>query len=170
MFISKTKSKTLKFLIIIISLCLVVITIFLFIPKNESYNKFSKSRLDFGIITYETINHEISKYELKQSEKPLEKVRLALNYNGYKEDCYLGTPLEDLCIFKDDFDYTDIKCDISLVTFNIKNDIGYLWFTYDREMIIDNKTSLNEYDILCLVEFRQTGNNWIAQKILSQKK
>lgn len=167
--IEKVNSKTFKVIIVSIIIGAVAASAFFCFPRNDIYNQYSKSRADFGIIKYETINHEVTKYELKQSEKLIDRVSEALNYQGYKKDCYLGNPLENFCIFKDSFDYEDIVSEINFITFYIKKDKGYLWFTYNREMKVDNQMNLNEYDVLCLVEFKKTGNRWISEKVFLQK-
>lgn len=129
-FIMKKKKcflKSTSFMLIV----LVTLSVLLFRPKTVAYTEYKKHISTFGVINYETINHKATGEELNQSIMPLKKVEEALNYSGSKYDCCFGAPLEALCKFNDNNEYTNVECEITFITFNIKQNTGYLWFTYN---------------------------------------
>ena len=145
---------------------LVTISVLLFRPKTVAYTEYKKHISTFGVINYLTINHKATGEEINQSIMPLKKVEEALNYNGSKYDCYLGVPLESLCKFNDDNEYTNVECKITFITFNIKQNTGYLWFTYNQVLKNDEEIISQVNNVLSLVTFERNNTKWIALEVL----
>ena len=145
---------------------LVTQSVLLFRPQTVAYTEYKKHISTFGDINYQTINHKATGKEINQSVMPFKKVEEALNYCGSKNDCYIGTPLEALCKFNDDNEYTNIDSKITFITFNIKQNTGYLWFTYNRVLKNNEEIISQENNVLCLVIFERHNTKWTAIEIV----
>ena len=55
---------------------------------------------------------------------------------------------------------------ITFITFNIKQNTGYLWFTYNQVLKNDEEIISQVNNVLSLVTFERNNTKWIALEVL----
>ncbi len=160
-----------KFLLTLFVIIIIILLIFLcFISRrSDVYNKHKKYRQTFGVIQYETLNHQLSDSDMKKSEPIFDKVESAIFYSGYKKDSNFEESLMSLCCFKDDYDYAENVSDVKLLTYKEMGSDGFLWIEYTQECLDDSgELVTGAYDVLCLIKTNKNDGNIIIEDVIEE--
>ena len=161
------KKKPIKMILIIFACLFLFALLFVLLitrPGNEPYERNKDVyRQSFGILTYETLRHELSEEDRKLAEPILENVKGALAYIGANADTEIEYPYNKMCVSTDAYKNVGVDYNVRFVTFFRAFNHGWLWFEYSVERYDVNGDTVNgSWGILCLIKLKQENEEWVA--------